>query len=268
MNFDFYNQYKIYANTDLLKIIQQPDHYQEDAVKAATQLLNEREVSESDIENAKSYYLELDNSAKQRTDKLNSYKEKTADFLEPVLHPTSNVNPEKWLTIFLFTIVLQYLWILYINISDFIKFIKYVVDCKTYGFDGSTSGTVSYWACFTSQFNPFIFFQLLTLVYVPIIFYLLFKRKRWGWILLFADTLFGLISMISQSYIFFKYQQYYHGDTISFFTNIIIKGLFVFFLWKNYISDSFGVTKNIKKNTAIITTIITVILILIIPLLA
>lgn len=261
MNFDFHDKYKDHSNIDLLKIVRRPNEYQVAAVDAATQILNAREITQSDLEQVDRYFHEIDTETKRKTDKINSYKEKTADFFQPVFNPTTEVKPQKWLNILLLVIGLQYLWTLYINISDFVKFIKYVIDCKSYGFD-STTETVSYWTCFSTQFNPIIFFQILTLIYVPIIFYLLFKRRRWGWILLFADNLFGLISTVSQSYIFFKYQQYHHGDTISFFTQILIKGLFVFFLWRNYISDFFSVTKEIKKKTAIVTTIITILFIL------
>lgn len=265
MNFDFRDKYKDYSNIDLLKIVRRPTEYQVAAVDAATQILSARDVTQSEIEQVENHFNELNTEAIRKVAKINSYKEKTADFLEPVINPTSEVKPEKWLNILLLVIGLQYLWILCINIIGLVKFIKYVIECKSYGFDRSTE-TVSYWICFSSRVDPFIFFQILTLIYVPIIFYLLFKRKRWGWILLFADTLFGLISLVSQSYIFFKYQQYHHGDTFYFFIQIIIKGLFVFFLWRDYISDFFYVTKEAKKKTVIVTTIVTVLFILLIQL--
>jgi len=261
MNFDFYDIYKDYSNIDLLKIVMRPTEYQVAAVDAATQILSAREVTQSELEQVDNYFDEIDTETKRKTDKINLYKEKTADFFESVLKPTSEVKPEKWLNILLLVIGLQYLWTLYINLSDLVRFVKFVIDCKSYGFDNSTE-TVSYWTCFSSRVDPIVFFQIVTLIYVPIIFYLLFKRKRWGWILLFADTLFGLISLISQSYIFFKYQQYYQSDTVSFFTRIIIKGLFAFFLWRNYISDFFNVTMEIKKKTAIVTTLIALLFIL------
>lgn len=261
MNFDFHDKYKDYSNIELLKIIKRPNEYQVSAVDAATQILSAREVTQSDLEQVDNYFDEIDTETKRKTDKINSYKEKTVGFFEPVLKPTSEVKLKKWLNFLLLVIGLQYLWTLYINISDLVRFVKFVNDCKAYGFDNSTE-TESYWTCFSSRFDPLVFFQIVTLIYVPIIFYLLFKRKRWGWILLFADTLFGLISTVSQSYIFFKYQQYHHGDTFSFLTQIIIKGLFVFFLWRNYISDFFSVTKRTKKKTAIVTTVITILFIL------
>ena len=261
MNFDFYDKYKDYSNIDLLKIVRRPSEYQVAAVDGATQILSEREITQSDIDQVDNYFDEIDTETKRKTDKINSYKEKATDFFQPVFEPTSEVKPEKWLNILLLVIGLKCLWTLYINVSDLVRFVKFVIDCKSYGFDNSTE-TVSYWTCFSTRFDPLVFFQIVTLTYVPVIFYLLFKRKRWGWILLFADTLFGLISLISQSYVFFKYQLYHQGDTLSFFTQIIIKGLFVFFLWRNNISDFFNVTMEVKRKTAIVTIIVTVLFIL------
>jgi len=261
MNSEFYETYKGYSNIDLLKIVRRPTEYQNAAVYAATQILNTREITQSDIDQVDKYFDELDTKTKRKTDKINAYKEKTADFFEPILNPTSEVKPEKWLNILLLFIGLQYLWTLYLNITDLVGFIKLVGNCKSQGFDNSTE-TISYWTCFSSLFDPLVLFKIVTLIYIPIIFYLLVKRKHWGWILLFSDNLFGLISLFSQSYVFFKYQQFHQGDRASFVTQIMIKGLFVFFLWRDKISDFFSVTKEIKKKTVIVTTIVTLVFIL------
>jgi hypothetical protein len=259
MNFDYHDKYKDLSTLELLKIVRRPNEYQAAAVDEATRILSAREVTPADLEQADRYFHEIDNETQRKTEKINLFKEKAADLFEPALNPTAEVKPQKWLNLLLLVIGLQYLWALYINITAFVRFIKRVFDCETNGYD-NTSEKASYWTCLSNQFDPFVFFQVLTLVYVPIIFYLLFKRKRWGWILLFADNLFGLISAVSQSYIFFKY--YYHGDSMSFFIPILIKALLVFFLWRNSISDFFSVTKETKKKTAIVTTTITILFIL------
>jgi zinc transporter ZupT len=90
---------------------------------------------------------------------------------------------------------------------------------------------------------------------VPVIFFLLFKRRRWGWILLFADNLFSFITGIIGSYFFFKFQSIHHTSIISFLLPILIKGAFLFFLWQNSIADFFGVNYETKKKTFAIVTI-------------
>ena len=50
MNLDFYQLYRNYSNTELLKIVKQPGDYQTSAVTAATQILNERQVTAEEIQ--------------------------------------------------------------------------------------------------------------------------------------------------------------------------------------------------------------------------
>ena len=130
MNFDFHDKYKDYSNIDLLKIVRRPTEYQVAAVDAATQILSTREVTQSDFEMVEIFFNETNTETKRKTEKINSYKEKTADFFESVLNPTTEIKPEKWLNILLLVIGLQYLWTLYVNIVDLVKLIKYVIDCK------------------------------------------------------------------------------------------------------------------------------------------
>jgi hypothetical protein len=90
------------------------------------------------------------------------------------------------------------------------------------------------------------------LIYIPLILYLLYKKKRWGWILLFADNLIALILSLGESYFFFKYQAFHHGSTTSFLFFILVRAAFVFFLWRKPIADFFGVADKIKKDIAMV----------------
>jgi hypothetical protein len=266
MNFDFHDKYKDFSNIELLKIIRRPNEYQVSAVEAATQILSSRQISATDIEQVENYFNKIDAETKRKTDKESSYKQNTVDFFEPILNPTVQVKSEKWLNILLLVIGLQYLWTLYLSIIDLIRFIKFVIDCKAYGFD-SNAETISYWTCFSSRFDPLVFLQIFSLIYVPIVFYLLFKRRRWGWILFFADNLIGLVAGIGQLHLFFKYQQFHNGDTLSFFIQILIKVVLVFFLWRKSISDLFNVMIETKKKTVIITSVLIILFILVMLLL-
>jgi hypothetical protein len=236
MNFNFHEQYKDYSNIELLKIVRKLNEYQPEAVEAATSLLKEREISETDIQQVDAYFNEIEAKAKLKSEKLNSYTEKAADFLQPIIKPGPEVKPAKWLNILLLFIGLDYAWTFYNSIKRFVYFSR----------------------CDDCTFDVTMVLILVTLVYVPVIFFLLFKKNRWGWILLFADNLFALISRLFQSYIFFKYQAYHNGDTTTFIFSILIKAAFVFFLWRLPISEFFGVTENSKKDTAIITTVISI----------
>jgi hypothetical protein len=241
MNFDFYQLYKDYSNTELLKIVKRPAEYQPAAVAVATQILTERQVITEEIQLVDQHFHDIDNAKKAKKEKIDALKGKATDFFEPVLHPRENVEPNKWVNILLFVIAIQYAWSLFGTLRRLIGFVQ----------------------CDYCSLDITFFAELLTLLYVPLIFFLLFKRRRWGWILLFADNLFSLISRVSQSYIFFKYQSIHHGDTTSFLLPIFIKAAFVFFLWRDPIANHFGIVHETKKKTALVTTAGTLLFILI-----
>jgi hypothetical protein len=240
MDFDFYQQYKDYSNIDLLKIVRQPANYQLAAVAAAEEILRERQVSAEDISVVDQYFLDIENSEKGKKEKIEALKNKVTDLLEPVLQPGEKIEPNKWLNILLLIIAVQYAWTLFNTTWRLIQFLQ----------------------CNYCSFDITIIAALLTLMYVPFIFFLLFKRRRWGWILLFADNLFTLISLISQSYIFFKYQSIHHGNITSYLLPILIRAAFASFLWRDSIANHFGVIHETKKRTALITTAGTLLFIL------
>lgn len=241
MNFDFYQEYKEYSNTELLKIVKQPTDFQPAAVAVAQQILTERGVTNEEMQLVDDYYRDIHNTARLQTEKIELFKNKVADLLEPVLHPGEKVEPDKWVKILLLAIGIQYAWTLLNAVGKLVT----VFQCKYCHFDFAFVG------------------DILTLLYVPFIFFLLFKRRRWGWILLFADNLFSLILRLSESYPFFKYQGIHRGDTLSFFLPILIKGAFIFFLWREPIANYFGVTYGEKRKTAFIVAGGTLLLMLI-----
>ncbi len=245
MDFDFYQQYKDYTNIDLLKIVRQPESYQSAAVVAAEDILRGRQVSEEEILFVDQYFQDIANSEKDKKEKIDALKDKVTDFLEPLHRPNKNVEPGKWLNILLLVIAIQYAQVLF----------------------NTARRLISFFQCNNCSFDITIIAGVFTLMYVPFIFFLLFKRRRWGWILLFADNLFVLISGVSQSYIFFKYQSIHQGVTISFIIPILIRIAFMTFLWRDSITVHFGVTDAIKKKTALITSAGTLLFILLMYLL-
>jgi hypothetical protein len=232
MDFDFHQQFKDYSNIDLLKIVRQPANFQPAAVKAAEDILSDRQISQEEISAADQHILDIENSEKNKKEKIDELKHKVADFLEPVIRPNEKVEPDKWVNILLLVIGLQYAWTIF-------KTVK---------------GLIAYFKCTYCSFDIIIAISLISLIYIPVIFYLLLKRRRWGWIILFAENLFIVISSVYQSYTFFKYQYIHNGDTTSYLVQILIRAAFVSFLWRNSITEHFGVSKETKKKTAQIIT--------------
>jgi hypothetical protein len=245
MDFDFYKQYKDYSNIDLLKIVRQPANYQSNAIAAAEDILRDRQLSPEDISIVDQYFLNIENLEKDKKEKIDALKYKVTDFLEPLFPHNEKVEPKKWLNILLLTIAVQYAWTLFKTVERLIRFFQ----------------------CNYCSFDVTVVMGLFTLIYVPIIFFLLFKKRRWGWILLFADNLFVLISAISQSYIFFEYQSVHQGSMTSFLVPILIRVAFMSFLWRDSIANLFGIPHETKKKTALITSAATLLFIFIMYLL-
>jgi hypothetical protein len=234
MTLNFYDEYKNYSNIELLKIIKRPDDYQPTAVEAAKQILQERTVSEDEVSEADNYYQSINKAKQLKKDKVDVYKEKVTDFLEPVVKPGPEVSPAKWVNILLVAITLQYVWSLFNTARSLISFLK----CKTCRFEIIT-------------FLPFV-----SLVYVPVIFYLLFKKRRWGWILLFADNLFVLILQLDNLSILFQPWVPHGINVFSLLWPIFLRILFAFFLWRKDITAFFGVNDKTKKQTAATATLL------------
>jgi hypothetical protein len=229
MSFDFYGEYKNYPNLELLKIMRQPGDYQPEAVAAASQILNDRQIATEEFQSLDQSLQDLEEDKREKMEKIERLKTEAATFLSPILQPQKKIDPSQWLSYFLVVIGLQYVWTL-IGIAK--KLIR-LHNRENF-----------FWVDYLDFFSVF---------YIPFIFYLLIKKRRWGWILLFADNFGSLILSLSETYIFFKYQYIHHGNIVSFIVPILIRAAFAYFLWNHAIAELFCVDTRTKKQTAWIT---------------
>lgn len=242
MDFDFYEIYKDFSTMDLLKIVHRPEGYQPQAVEAASRRLSEREMVPEDQTAVQAFYEERDRDKRQKAEKINHLKEQAADLLQP----SPNVNPRKWLNIFLLALGLQYTWILIQTLIAVYKTVVLVL------FDAASH---------LLDINFLI--NIITLIYLPLFFYLLYKRKRWGWILVFAGILIGILGMPLQVYAYSSYLgamrvEHMGVNTIAWFViQTTLRIAFAWFLWKQDICDLFGVDKSTKTRTVLYTSVIT-----------
>jgi hypothetical protein len=237
MKTNFPEQFKSYSNIELLKILQRPDDYQPEAVQAARNLLSEREVSPEELDEVQMHFQALDDDAAAKSERLNNYRNTVEDFLEPVIHPTREVGVAKWLKVFLVAVIVQYMFVIYESVAQIIQTLR--------------CGYCSFYIAV---------FAMLNLLYVPAVFYLLYKKRRWGWIILFADNLFSVISKVSSSLTYYQYVQPTIIDS-GFLLIILFKIALLFFLWKKEVAHLFGVTSPAKVRTAAWVSIGTVVFI-------
>jgi len=240
MNFNFYEQYKNYPTVELLKIVQQPAGYQSEAIEAANRLLSERNISDIEFAEAKAYHEGVIAAEHRREDTKRLYKDKALDILEPVIKPSPELNPEKWLGIFLLAVTIQYLY--------------YSVKCLIL--------IVGFIRIGWSLFDLNLFIKVLEVVYTPILLLLLYRRRKLGWILLFINSVLIVLFGLAEAPLFFRYQEIHHGNTAVFLFPIFLNVAFANFLFRQNIADLFNVLKLTKRKTLMYTLVLGVLFIL------
>ncbi|AWO01843.1 hypothetical protein DLD77_09105 [Chitinophaga alhagiae] len=228
MSFNFTEQYKHYTTAQLLQITLQPDAYQPQAVEAAVRLLEGRRVSDAEIDEA-SAYVEAERQKKQvRKEKAAAYKEKAKDLLEPMIQPGAAVRPDKWLYIFLFVLGLQYVWTLYYSLPAFGRFLQ----C------GNCPGDVVTYVDYMFKF-----------AYIPVLFYLLLKRNRWGWILVTAGCVAAVAFRLGLVTTFVRTDTLRFANLPALATSGLLNVAYVAYLLKKRTIAYFGVSAVVVKYT-------------------
>ncbi len=249
MSFDYKTLYKNHSNQELLKIINQPEQYQPEAIAAAKEILAAREVSEEDEHEVKKEFYNKQVEKEMKAETINAFKETISDKLQylinPIRHPNRKISPVYWITILVIINVLYYIWYL----PSTIRVIIFTLNNE---YDNSVS---------------FILYSLLTeiiqLAYTPFFCYLLLKRSKWGWILLTSPAmimiiahLYNIYSMYSLqyeiSYLFIDkpYNPLY--DLVSIGYNVVL----LFFVFKEKVREFFSVSKILAKRTIIFTLLL------------
>lgn len=238
MEFNFYEQYQGYSNVELLKILEQSENYQRAAVEAAVLVLQEREISEQERVEVSSQMEVVQQKEQVKKERLNAIRAMVTGFFEPMLRSPDEVHPVKWLNILLVVTAYQYLADIFTRIRTglFLPLTMY-----THG------GLPYYFMALLDLFN---------IVYIPYVFYLLYKKRRWGWIILFADTMFGLILLLLESfYSLFTHPNVLFTNQFTHFLSIAFKGALLYFLWRKKITDFFGVSLKTKNDTSLMSLI-------------
>jgi len=81
-------------------------------------------------------------------------------------------------------------------------------------------------------------------VYFPVIFILLLRRKRWGWILLFADNIIASVFIVGQIIIYlysFDFLKWVRWDSMLW--SIFIRTAFLIFLLRKDITLYFNISR-------------------------
>jgi hypothetical protein len=250
MELDFNDQFSDYTNVELLKIVNRPEEYQSAAIDAASEILKKRLVSEKDVHATENYFIHIEEKERIKKEKAEAITNNLTDFLEPILKPGPTIEPKKWLNLFLVAVALEYCWSVFFKIKYLIEYVKYL----TRAHDGVADRGVD-----ANLFYFEILSDLAIIIYIPFLFYLLYKKRRWGWILLYANQLMFLVFSVFQSYFYFKYRSIHHDYSGSSLFWIFLRGAFVYFLWQHRMASHFNITKETKTKTTAVAIILALI---------
>jgi hypothetical protein len=224
MDSNFYEDFKTNSNEELISVIRQIGAHQPEAIAAAYKHLNERQVSDSEIFGLP--------AASTSADTAGANEDGQEDLLVPYLQETTVKSSNKWINIILSVIASQFFyqtiytgWYFYKNNLNLSLLFNY------------------------SYIVPFFF--------VPILFLLVFKRKKWGWNILFAIHIINIIVTIGL-----------HGrglisglidDLSTLIGPVVVLAVSTFMvsvLWKEEVARDFVVSKAKKQQAAMVAGVL------------
>lgn len=238
-HFNFKETYKAYRTAELLNISRQPDRYQPDAIAAAQSLLSERTITEADEAEAKALQepAKASRPAFRWSPKLQAQSRTEENLLGDLLPEAPAMwKPTRWQWILLILVLLQYAWYCY-N-------------------DAKLLWTEITGEMFSLRFSIFAFFDLLLTAFI---FYLLYRGKKWGWILLFCYSLFYVIMQVFNFSALLAFMRVGGGATVlpGYLWRVTLHSTLCLVLWREDIATAFNVSDELKKKAAIITLVLT-----------
>lgn len=215
MNTDLFNHYQSLPTSELLVITRRPDDYTPEAVATAHQVLNQRVVTPAD-------------EPPPPVDKIDVLAPLRAKVDQLRLDSTEGFRPERWLPVFLVIYAVKISWSF---VNDY-RIVRFAIK------DGSFE---------ILWFLPIELLPLLVL-------YLLYKRRAWGWILLFALSIMWLLGHVMSSYYSFKIvgisNLYTLPNTI---IHTIIDVAIIACLWRQDVAALFKIQPKTKLLTVLVT---------------
>ncbi|HEY0609059.1 MAG TPA: hypothetical protein VGD35_05370 [Chitinophaga sp.] len=232
MDFNFRDSFQSYSNVELLKIIDEADKYQPEAVEAARHILGGREIHDKDYEQANSFKA-------VRKEEVKPGEESLSDFLESVMEQATDPKVIRVVNIVYIILTLQYVWMLLSLVKPLDEF-QQCVKCTVW----------------SVQFLATVF----PAVYLPVAVFLMLKRRPLGWFLLvgffMVTTVIQLINIFFYVYNWNLYGRadypYLAGRVIF----MLVRVGLVLALYQPVVAAYFKVSERGKRNTLIVAACI------------
>ena len=175
---DFNEKFKTYSNTQLLRIIDNPDGYQPNAVETAKSIFSERQLSEDDIKIAKDELKTEREEIQKEEQKKIEIESKLRNFGKTILdnvNPIQKETPTSEKTIKIISLLLGGLFLF--QFYKALGMIRFIFTASSAAWDIS------------------MVLYFLPLIVIPTATILFYKRKKFGWLLL---TIFLTYSAVSE----------------------------------------------------------------------
>jgi len=179
-NNPFSDRYTKHSNAELLKILSRKTEYQLLAIEAAQEELDKRQLTEVQVREANAILAEkeqlktLKEQANQAAkNKISSVFSKTFEIINPI----QNSSPTAGKLIVLTCLVLSLAFIH--EMTDAVSLLKFLLSSPDLNWDSS------------------VVFALVPLILIPLEVFLLWRRKRVGWILCYIHFTFALFIAIN-----------------------------------------------------------------------
>lgn len=221
------------TSVQLLEIVRNGGEYDPQAVSAATLILGGRDVRPEEYDAAEKLF-----HAQRRQvlnqEQVDGYKEKVAGLVSTITTGEGKSVEERWITYFLVLLFIDYAWICASGVKHVIRLFNYP----------------------GGHLDIFAILDGLSLVYLPVFFFLVYKRRKWGWVLVFVQAFCLFLNDFWVAYemlsLWFRTPAdgYFHfAFPTSDIVSLLISGTFTFFLYRQSVADKFGVTKELKVRT-------------------
>lgn len=235
---DFIKYYSALTNFELLKIIEEKEKYQPDAIEAASEILSTRNYSIEELFTAQSEINHGINKKKEKQEKIEQIKNKVNDFVDEHFGFRER-TVEKKLNVFCAVLFIYIIITALISISRMFRPFHFI-DSKFY--------TI----------------ELLSVLLQLLLIYLLYKRNNWGWIGATGLYLFTSIPSIASFILYFRYKNVFlfsrstpYPSLLSFIFCIAV----VLFLNSKSVFSQFSIENTGRIATLIIALIISLIII-------
>lgn len=228
MDFNFSEKYESFSNTELLKIVREAHLYQPAAISAANEILAGREILDEEIAFVDQHFDKI-KAAEERIPRLKQQYPILVPLLR-LLTPGVPKTLQDWLNGIIILAGIKLLWQLYNEIMIIYSSIRF-------GFFPSSTNQV---------------WMLGSIGYLFTTILLMYKKERWGWLLMFGECIYIIAGELTSNVIvYWEYTEHYSFSIITVLL-FFIRAAIVLFLWKPEVTSVFNIADKTKKRTVVI----------------